>query len=381
VPEKTADGIFQQIVGFSGFGFPKAHSAAFGLLAYQSAWLKVHYGPEYLASLLNEQPMGFYPPDSLVQEARRSGIGILPPDINSSRVDCTAEWPDPGHGLSGQPRPGHGNERRDERSDGSETTAGARKGRRQGEIPAVRIGLGYVKGAEESEMARLVAERDRGGPYRDLGDVASRMPLRQKELQQLAWAGALRSLPRGERASGLWNVGLMPHHPASAGGRQLSLPFEQQETPDLQEPESWAKVAAEYGSIGMTLEGHPMALARKNLPSRVLTASEAMALPDRSNAEVAGLMVARQRPETARGVYFILIEDETDTLNLVVLPPVAARHRLVIRTATMIRARGRIETSQGVVNLVASSLSELQPEDPQVKALAPPGHSFGRRGR
>jgi error-prone DNA polymerase len=349
VPEKTADSIFQQIVGFSGFGFPKAHSAAFGLLAYQSAWLKVHYGPEYLASLLNEQPMGFYPPDSLVQEARRSGIGILPPDINGSRVDCTAEWP-PAEGDAPH-------------------------------IPAVRIGLGYVKGAEQSEMTRLVAERDRGGPYRDLGDLASRMPLRRQELEQLAWAGALRSLPRGDRATGLWSVGLMPHHPASAGGRQLSLPFEQQKTPELQEPEAWTRVAAEYGSIGMTLEGHPMALARRNLPSRVLTNSEAMALPDRSNAEVAGIMVARQRPETARGVYFILIEDETDTLNLVVLPPVAARHRIVIRTATMIRARGRIETSEGVVNLVASSLKELQPGDPKVKALAPSGHTFGRRGR
>jgi error-prone DNA polymerase len=140
-------------------------------------------------------------------------------------------------------------------------------------------------------------------------------------------------------------------------------------------------VAAEYGSIGMTLEGHPMALARKDLPSRVLTAAEAMVLPDRSSVEVVGLMVARQQPETARGVCFILIEDETDTLNLVVPPTVAARHRLVIRTATMLRARGRIETSQGVVNLVAASLSELQPKDPTVKAVAPAKHSFGRRGR
>ncbi len=346
VPEKTAHSIFEQIIGFSGFGFPKAHSAAFGLLAYQSAWLKVHYGPEFLASLLNEQPMGFYPPDSLVQEARRSGIGILPPDINASRVECAAEW---------------------------------EQGSADG-TPAVRIGLGYVKGAESAEMERLVKERDRGGSFRDLGDLASRMPLRRQELEQLAWAGALRRLPRGERASGLWSVGLMPHHPASVEGRQLSLAFGQEETPELQEPEDWARVAAEYGSIGMTLEGHPMALARRTLPKRVITATEAINLPDRSSAEVAGLMVARQRPETANGVYFVLIEDETDTLNLVVPPPVAARHRLVIRTATILRARGRIETSQGVVNLVVASLSEFQPQDPTIKTVAPPKHSFGRRG-
>jgi error-prone DNA polymerase len=140
-------------------------------------------------------------------------------------------------------------------------------------------------------------------------------------------------------------------------------------------------VAAEYGSIGMTLEGHPMTLARRDLPNKVLTAQEAINLPDRSSTEVAGVMVARQRPETANGVYFILIEDETDTLNVVVPPPVAARHRLIIRTATMIRARGRIETSQGVVNLVAASLSEVEPGDPSVKTAVPPGHSFGRRGR
>jgi len=395
VPEKTAGSIFEQIVGFSGFGFPKAHSAAFGLLAYQSAWLKVHYGPEFLASLLNEQPMGFYPPDSLVQEAKRIGIGILPPDINGSRVDCTAEWPDgagdgradrSGADRSGADRSTHAGPGRSGRAahigvgrSGRAAHTGA--SRTGPAIPAVRIGLGYVKGAEGAEMAKLIDERDRGGPYRSLGDLASRMPLRRQELEHLAWAGALRSLPRGDRASGLWSVGLMPHHPASVGGRQLSLPFAQQQTPDLQEPEAWARVAAEYGSIGMTLEGHPMALARQDLPSRVLTAAEAIALPDRSNAEVAGLMVARQRPETARGVYFILIEDETDTLNLVVPPPVAARHRLVIRTATMIRARGRIETNQGVVNLVASSLAEFQPPDPTVKSLAPAKHSFGRRGR
>ncbi len=345
VPEKTAHSIFDQIIGFSGFGFPKAHSAAFGLLAYQSAWLKVHYGPEYLASLLNEQPMGFYPPDSLVQEAKRSGIAILPPDINGSRVDCTAEW--------------------DANPD----------------LPAVRIGLGYVKGAEAAEMERLVKERERGGHYSDLGDLASRMPLRRQELEQLAWSGALRSLPRGERVSGLWSVGLMPHHPASASGRQLSLAFEQQDTPELDEPESWSRVGAEYGSIGMTLEGHPMELIRPDLPRSVLTTVEAASLPDRSAADSGGLMVARQRPETAKGVYFILIEDEAGTLNVIVPPQVAARHRLILKTATLIRARGRIETRQSVVNLVAHTLSEIHPPDPTIKALAPAKHSFGGRGR
>ncbi|MBN8869365.1 MAG: error-prone DNA polymerase [Solirubrobacterales bacterium] len=354
VPKDVAAGIFDQIVGFSGFGFPKAHSAAFGLLAYQSAWLKLHYAPEYLASLLNEQPMGFYPPDSLVQEAKRTGVEVLPPDVNHSRVECVSEWRD--GGPDGLDRPGD-------------------------EQPAVRIGLGYVKGVSEAEMEGLVAERDRGGPFRDLGDLASRMPLQRTDLEQLAWAGALRSLPRGGRVAGLWSVGLSAARRPVAGGRQLALPFETEETPELAEPRDWTRVRAEYGSIGMTLEGHPMELARRQIPDSVLPTTEAAGRPDRSWVEVAGLQVARQRPETANGVIFILIEDEHGTLNLVLAPPVAKRHRLVVRTATLILAQGRIETRQGVVNLLVRGLEEIHPPDPQIKAIAPVGFNFGRRGR
>ena len=345
VEREIADSIFNQIIGFSGFGFPKAHSAAFGLLAYQSAWLKVHYGPEYLAALLNEQPMGFYPPDSLVHEGRRSGIEILPPDINSSRVDCIA--------VGGSDR----------------------------DQPAVRIGLAYIKGANKNEMEQVVAERDRGGRYMDLGELSSRMPLRRQELEQLAWAGALRSLPRGARVSGLWNVGLSPGGLISSSGRQLSLPFAQGSTPDLKEPAGWSRVQAEYASIGMTLEGHPMALLRPKLKSSVKSTTDAAAQNDRSQAEVVGMLVAKQKPETAKGTVFLLVEDEFGTLNLITPPRVAAKYRLVIRSATILRARGRIETNQGVVNLIVNSLAEVEPPNPAIKAVAPVGQSFGRRGR
>jgi len=344
-----AERIYAQIVGFSGFGFPKAHSAAFGLLAYQSAWLKVHYGPEYLTSLLNEQPMGFYPPDSLVSDARRSGIEVLPPDINSSRVECVAET----------------------------RTDPPRRPRAQ---PAVRIGLGYIKGARETELEALVAERDRGGAFRDLADLASRLPVRREDLELLAWAGALRSLPRSGRASGLWNVGLLPEVAGSSAGRQLALPLEEAGPPDLAEPDGWSRVLAEYGSIGMALEGHPMELIRPGLPDRVLATTDAAALPDCSWTEVAGLQVARQRPETANGVIFILIEDEHGTMNLVLPPPVAARHRLVVKSATLVRARGRLESRHGTVSLAVRDLREIVPPDPAVKALAPTGFNFGRRG-
>ena len=361
VPREIAESIFDQIIGFSGFGFPKAHSAAFGLLAYQSSWLKHYYAPEYLASLLNEQPMGFYPPDSLVQEAKRTGVEVLPPDINHSRVECVTEWP-PGSLPHGPASP-------------DESPAGPPR------QPAVRIGLGYVKGVKAEEMERLVAERDRGGRFRDLGDLSSRLPLGRSDLEQLAWAGALRSLPRGDRVAGLWSVGLPPDRRAAADGLQLAIPFEPPDAPELEEPAEWARVQAEYSSIGMTLEGHPMALARRQIPESVLPTTEAASRPDRTWVEVAGIQVARQRPETAHGVIFILIEDEHGTLNLVLPPRVARNHRHVIRTATLIRASGRIETNQGVVNLLVRGLSEIHPPDPRIKSVAPVGFNFGRRGR
>lgn len=364
-----AEGIYAQIIGFSGFGFPKAHSAAFGLLAYQSAWLRVHYGPEYLTALLNEQPMGFYPPDSLVQDARRHGIEVLPPDLNHSRVECSTEWPSGSGPVASGSDPGPAG-----RTAPAATSA-------TGGQPAVRLGLGYIKGVTEKEMESLVAERERGGRFRDLGDLRSRLPLRREDLELLAWAGALRSLPRGERASGLWDVGLLPRLPAGGEQRQLSLALEEGDGPGLAEPEDWARVRAEYGSIGMTLEGHPMALVRPGLPERVRTTVEAAALPDRSWTEVAGLQVARQRPETANGVIFILVEDEHGTMNLMLPPGIAARYRLVVKTATLVRARGRIESRQGVVSLSVRGLHEVDPPDPVIKSLAPTGFNFGRRGR
>ncbi len=173
--------------GFSGFGFPKSHAAAFGLLAYQSTWLRVHYGPEFLCSLLNEQPMGFYPPDSLAHEAQRRGIEVRGVDV----------------------------ERR--------ARSSARLSRGAGE-PAVRIGLGYVKGIAEEEARALVAERERGGGYRDLADLASRSGMGRDGLERLAWAGACESLGgrRGKaaRREELWRLGIAR---GGSGGRTPAI--------------------------------------------------------------------------------------------------------------------------------------------------------------
>ncbi len=170
-PPELAERIWQKIQGFSGFGFPKAHSAAFGLLAYQSTWLRVHRGPEFLCALLNEQPMGFYPPDSLAHEAQRRGLRLAPPDANRSRVLCHVESP---------------------REEGADAVRGGYR---------VRIGLGYVKGVRKEEVEALVAERERGGPFRGIAELASRCGTGLPSLERLAWAGALDGIPVGGRAS------------------------------------------------------------------------------------------------------------------------------------------------------------------------------------
>ncbi len=181
----TAERVWDQIKGFSGFGFPKAHSAAFGLLAYQSAWLRVHRAPEFLCALLNEQPMGFYPPDSLVHEAQRRGVRVAGPDANRGHVLCRVE-------------------------------------RERGGL-LVRVGLGYVKGVRGEEMESLVAARERGGPYRGVADLASRSGAGRDGLERLAWAGALDGIPSagGEAGAGARR---RPATAARRSGRSGSRP-------------------------------------------------------------------------------------------------------------------------------------------------------------
>jgi error-prone DNA polymerase len=374
VSAEIAERVWSQIQGFSGFGFPKAHSAAFGLLAYQSAWLRIHYGPEFLCSLLNEQPMGFYPPDSLVHEAQRRGIRVAPVDVNRSRVLCHVESPR------------------------EEDVRGGLQ---------VRVGLGYVKGVKKEEMEALVAERERGGPYTGIAELASRSGAGLPSLEKLAWAGALDGVPAGsggERREALWRVGVTGAGRVAGGGTQLALAMEPPEPPELEPLGEWGKLIADYRSTGMTVEKHPMKLLRPSLDPRLARTSDLAELDHGSTVEVAGMVTARQRPETANGVTFLLLEDERGQVNLVVPPPVYERHRPLVRTAPLIRARGRLERREGTVNVVVDALAPLgqnlhppatagmeRPTSPHVfahgreravaelRAVAPGGHAFGRR--
>jgi error-prone DNA polymerase len=332
VPEKTAEVVWDQIKGFSGFGFPKAHSAAFGLLAYQSAWLRIHYGPEFLCSLLNEQPMGFYPPDSLVHEAQRRGIRVAPPCANRSRVLCHVETPREEDGVRGG--------------------------------LVVRVGLGYVKGVKKEEMEALVSERERAGPYTGIAELASRSGAGLPSLERLAWAGALDGVPvgaeEGDRREALWRVGVTGAGQTHGNGTQLALPMEPPAPPKLEQLGEWGKLVADYRSTGMSVDEHPLALLRPGLDPNIVRSSELKKLDHGTTVEIAGMVTARQRPETANGVTFLLLEDERGSVNLVVPPPVYERHRPLVRTAPLLRARGRLERREGTVNVVVSELAPLQ---------------------
>ncbi|HMJ71922.1 MAG TPA: error-prone DNA polymerase [Solirubrobacterales bacterium] len=366
VPLDVAERVWQQIQGFSGFGFPKAHSAAFGLLAYQSAWLRIHYGPEFLCALLNEQPMGFYPPDALAHEAQRRGVRLAPPDVNRSRVLCHVETPQ---------------------------QAPAEPELRGGRI--VRIGLGYVKGVREKEMASLVAERRRSGPYREIADLASRSGVSGADLERLAWAGALDGLtgdvpvergPYGHRSTGtsgrreaLWEVGVVGTARRNMQGAQMALPLQAPDAPALKPLGEWEEMIADYRSTGMTLGEHPLALMRAGLDPELVRSTDLEKIDDGTIVEVGGMVVARQRPETAGGIVFVLLEDERGTVNLIVPPPVYDRHRAEVRTSPLIRAKGRLERREGTTNVLVSEVREL--ERTQLREVVPPGHSWGRRDR
>ncbi len=314
----TAERVWDMVKGFAGFGFPKAHSAAFGLLAYQSTWLRVHYGPEFLCALLNEQPMGFYASDSLLHEAQNRGIPILPIDVNASDVQCTVR-------------------------DG-----------------AVRLGLGYVKEAPDKELQGLVAERGRGGRYRTLGDLAARSGARQGTLEQLAWAGACDALlGRGQpgavaRRTALWQLGMAGTAQAvKASGEQpsdaaqLALPLELPDAPPLRRLGRWQQLIADYSTSGISIGEHAIAILRERLEvPRLATSAQLARLPNRSDIAVAGLVIARQKPGTANGIMFLLVEDEFGTVNLIVPRDVYERRRHLARAEPLLLARGRLERHQ-----------------------------------
>jgi error-prone DNA polymerase len=345
VDEPLAERVFEMVKGFSGFGFPKAHGAAFGLLAYQSTWLRVHYGPELLCSLLNEQPMGFYPPDALVHESQRRGVEVLAPDVNESEAECELD-------ASGSRQP--------------PARHPASPNGRRASRPAVRIGLGYVKGVREREVRELVAARSAGGRFRDLSDLASRAGAGSPSLELLAWSGACDSLVQGDRRVALWQLGVAAPGHDVPGGTQLALPLDLPAPPGLRALSKWEAMLADYSSTGLTTRSHPMTLLRERMPPAAATSLDLETLPHAARVRVGGLVVARQRPGTANGVVFILLEDEHGTINLIVPAHVYERHRLIVRTEPLMLIEGKLEklpAAGGAINVLVDTVGSIAAPD------------------
>jgi error-prone DNA polymerase len=291
----------------------------------------VHFGPEFLCALLDEQPMGFYPPDALVHEAQRRGIEILAPDVNASGVECSV------------------------------TAEGA-----------VRVGLGYIHGVRGDEVAALVAERERGGPFRSIEDVAARAGAGRPALEQLAWSGACDGLVVGQgggvavaRPTALWQLGVAaPATPMGEHGTQLALALDLPAAPSLAALNDWDAMVADYATTGMAIASHPFALLREHLTGQgVVSSGRLDELRHGTDVRIAGLVMARQKPATANGVCFLLLEDEFGTVNLIVPPPVYERDRLTVRSEPLVIAEGRMEryaSAGGAINVVVRRLRPLE---------------------
>jgi error-prone DNA polymerase len=327
VPEHVAQRVFEQIVAFSEFGFPKSHAAAFGLLAYQSAWLRHYYPVEYYTALFNNQPMGFYSLDALCRDAARHGIEIRLPDVNLSEVYCTVEY---------------------------------------GEKSAVRVGLAFVRDWGEEAAAQLVEERKKNGPFASLGDLVRRAPpkLSRTALENLVWVGGCDCFGLTRREL-LWQVGLwLPpkqrqRDPARVRS-QLELPLDHPyENLPFADVEAGERLIAEYEMLGFGASGHPFLLLRGSLPSGIVRSDRLAELEHNAAVEVAGLVVARQRPATAKGFVFVLLEDEAGMINVIVRPDIYERDRVVIRGEPFLWVKGKLAKDDGACNVIAEEVRAL----------------------
>ncbi|HZV64311.1 MAG TPA: OB-fold nucleic acid binding domain-containing protein, partial [Telluria sp.] len=314
-----AEAIFSQIQGFGEYGFPESHAASFALLAYASAWVKCHEPAAFLCALLNSQPMGFYSPSQLVQDAQRHGVEVRPVDIAISGWESTLEEADATR-------------------------------RRQ---PAVRLGLSLQRGMGQEAAARIEEARAIR-PFASVGDLARRARLERAELQALAAANALQSLA-GHRRQALWQaVGAVPD-------KDLLRPTSpEEEAPQLRAPSEGDEIVGDYRAQGLTLGRHPLALLRPQLLARrFLPAAELATYRSGQLARACGIVTVRQRPGTAKGVLFLTLEDETGNVNVIVWPKLVEQQRREVLNAPLLGVYGVWQHEGGVRHLVAKRLVDL----------------------
>ena len=339
---ETADEIAGKLEAFAHFGFPESHSVSFAYLVYSSSWVKYHHPDAFACALLNAQPMGFYSPHTIVRDAVRHGVEVLGPCVLASRRDCTLEPRTPGAGPIGHPQRGW---------------------HAAASTHAMRIGLRYVRGLSDALLERIGASRDTDGPFADLQDFSRRTAAPVDALEALATAGAFECFGIDRRAA-LWGAGaLSDARPARRSGMVMDrLPgmVTGVDAPALPEMNPIEQTAADLWATGMSANRHPTEFARERLSARgAVTAAALRTLPHRSIVEVGGVVTHRQQPETAKGVVFLNLEDETGLVNVICTPDVWKRFRPVARTAPALCVRGVLERHQGVTNLIARRIEAL----------------------
>ncbi|KTS04302.1 error-prone DNA polymerase [Microbacterium testaceum] len=354
---QVADDLYAKIQAFANFGFAESHSLSFGLLVYASSWIKLHYPGVFLAGLLRAQPMGFYSPATLTADARRHGVRVLRPDLLRSGVEAGMEPLDDAspHGPTGldacvdahQPPTGEF-----DRAAPDETAAHRRDG-----AFAVRLGLAGVTGIGVKVAERIVAERERSGPYRDMRDLVRRTGLIASQLEALATAGAFESLGHSRREA-IWLSG------SAAQDRPEFLPdsLVAVQPPLFTDPTSYELLASDLWATGLSTDDHPLTHFRSALDARgVLTSRELQTAETDRRIEVAGLVTHRQRPATASGITFLNLEDEHGLMNVICSVGVWNRYRRIARESPALIVRGMLERSvEGVTNVVADGFTDLR---------------------
>lgn len=324
-----AERTFQQLEGFGSYGFPESHAASFALIAYASSWIKCWHADVFCASLINSQPMGFYAPAQIVRDAQEHGVEVRPVCINESRWDCTLEPRDADDGRL-----------------------------------AVRLGLRMVKGLGNAEAARLISARARQ-PYASVDDLWRRAGIPSAALVELAEADAYRPSLALARRDALWAIKALRDEPLplfiAAARRELSpVPEQTEPAVALRPMTAGSEVVEDYGHVGLTLRQHPVAFLRSEFHRRrLLTCADAVSSRDRRWVDLAGLVLVRQRPGSAKGVMFMTIEDETGVANLVIWQSILEKYRRVALGAGLIGVKGRVQREGEVIHIVAHQLHDL----------------------
>ena len=324
-----AERCFRQIEGFGEYGFPESHAASFALIVYVSCWLKKHHPDVFLAAILNAQPMGFYASAQLVRDARDHGVPVLPPDVGFSEWDSDLEARSSSRGCDGDAK----------------------------SLLPVRLGLREIAGFGEADAARIVAARQAGGPFRDAEDLKRRARLSGRAMELLAGADALGSLGLSRR-DGLWSArGLKEGELPLFAAASAYGPEPDPALPPMGLPE---EVVHDYARLRLSLKAHPLAFFRTEFAGRrMLAARELASSPPDRMVEIAGLVLVRQKPGTAKGVVFMTLEDETGPANVIVWPRVFERFRREVLGGRLVAVRGRLQRQEGVIHVIARTVQDL----------------------